>query len=214
MTLNLLNKTFGRVTVVAPAVARVGKSKVWSCICKCGAVNIEISARDLVHGNRKGCGACQDTKHPLYWIWRGILSRCLNKDLPEYKNYGGRGIQVCKEWQEDFYNFVSDVGSRDSKLLSLDRIDVNGNYEPGNVRWADAVTQANNKQNITVGLSDEALIDIYSSKESIDTLSSKYNISSKTIYNIRCFQYSKKATLVCLKLLRPSFFSPQSPPPQ
>lgn len=85
---------------------------------------------------------------PLYGVWAGMKSRCYTTTNKSYKNYGGRGIKVCEEWLNDyisFYNWAITNGYRQG--LSIDRIDVNGNYEPSNCRWADASTQSRNKRN-------------------------------------------------------------------
>lgn len=84
-------------------------------------------------------------KPPLYSIWRGILDRCNNPRITGYKNYGGRGVRVCERWST-YANFEVDMGPRPSPLHSVDRIDVNGNYEPGNCRWASSRVQARNKR--------------------------------------------------------------------
>ena len=86
------------------------------------------------------------TKHPLYRAWKGMRERCNYKKHKDYKSYGGRGIKVCERWNNSFENFLEDVGKKPEKSYSLDRIDFNGNYEPGNVRWADKKTQANNRR--------------------------------------------------------------------
>jgi hypothetical protein len=82
--------------------------------------------------------------HPQYSAWLNMRRRCSNPDHPHYKYYGGRGIRVCKEW-ECFATYLNDVGER-PKGMSLDRIDNNGNYEPGNVRWATKSTQSQNRR--------------------------------------------------------------------
>jgi len=100
------------------------------------------------------------TKHGLcytdeYKIWEGIKKRCKHKEQHRYKNYAGRGIKICDEWKNNFIAFLKYVGPRPSKEHSIDRIDVNGNYEPGNVRWADKFTQARNtrkQKNNTSGI--------------------------------------------------------------
>lgn len=78
--------------------------------------------------------------HPIYTTWKTMKSRCYNVNSPKYKDYGGRGITVCDRWMKDFRLFLEDVGER-PEGTSLDRIDVDGNYEPTNVRWADNSTQ-------------------------------------------------------------------------
>jgi len=75
-----------------------------------------------------------------------MISRCTNKNQADYKNYGGRGISVCRSWLDSFEVFYADVGPKPSPELSIDRIDNEGDYEPGNVRWATAKQQANNKR--------------------------------------------------------------------
>lgn len=83
-------------------------------------------------------------RHPLEYLWFGMLRRCRNPKHHKYPRYGGRGITVCEHWNT-FQNFVQDMGERPSKSHSLDRINNDGNYEPGNVRWATPKEQRNNQ---------------------------------------------------------------------
>ena len=99
----------------------------------------KMSQDRMVHGHSKRSG---DTT--TYRIWRNMLSRCQNANVPAYSNYGGRGISVCSEW-ETFENFLADMGER-PEGLTLDRIDNDGNYEPGNCRWASTSEQGRNKR--------------------------------------------------------------------
>lgn len=157
--IDLTGQKFGRLTVVERAEDYVGKSgnrKVrWLCKCECGKEAI-IRGCDLKDGHTKSCG-CDPKRHNkkhglggtrLYSTWNGMKRRCSNPNDKEYKNYGGRGVKVCDEWIDDFtkfYNWAVSHGYDDN--LTIDRIDVNGNYEPSNCRWVTMKTQQNNKSN-------------------------------------------------------------------
>ncbi len=107
----------------------------------------------------KSCGCYHDeasvvnnTKHggrrkPEFGVWMRMIERCERVLCISYRHYGGRGIKVCDRWRHDFAAFLADVGPRPSPSHSIDRIDVNGHYEPGNVRWATTVEQSRNKRN-------------------------------------------------------------------
>lgn len=85
-------------------------------------------------------------QHPLYVIWDGIKQRCYQKRHKSYPRYGGRGITMCDEWRSDFYKFAEDIGERPAGA-SLDRIDNDSGYQPGNVRWANRAQQSANSVN-------------------------------------------------------------------
>lgn len=85
-------------------------------------------------------------KKPIYYTWSAMISRCTNSNHPDYNNYGGRGISVCDRWRYSFANFYEDVGDRPSPELSIDRINNDGNYEPGNVKWSTRKEQSNNQR--------------------------------------------------------------------
>lgn len=130
----------------------------WKCICDCGRMKI-VYGTALRNGRTKSCGCINGVdglwKHgrissPEYRSWDGMIQRCTNPNAKGYMEYGGRGIRVCDEWR-DFRKFFSDMGERPSPFHSLDRINVNGNYEHGNCRWATIAMQRNNtRRNLVV----------------------------------------------------------------
>ena len=98
-----------------------------------------------VHGNTKhGHSPRNGKESPTYQSWRHMKARCQNPNHPDYKYYGGRGVEVCERWQ-DFANFLADMGER-SEGLTLDRINNEGNYEPGNCRWTTRKEQRQNQR--------------------------------------------------------------------
>jgi len=156
---NIIGKTFNRLTVTgyAPTIRLKNKTRnrVF-CKCKCGNTKIVwISELKRGSGGTGSCGCYRSEilrthaiTHGLsntieYRRWRGMITRCENPRYARFKDYGGRGIKVCKRWRESFLNFLKDMGKRPDGM-SLDRINVNGNYEPQNCRWASRKDQMNN----------------------------------------------------------------------
>lgn len=150
---DLTGQRFGRWLVVGrgtPTHKRY-KPRPWACICECGR-SAEVPGDNLKNGRSRSCGCLRReaiTIHggsgtPAYRSWSGMLHRCYKTTNIGWENYGGRGIKVDKRWH-DFSNFLADMGERPPGK-SLDRIDVNGNYGPGNCRWADASEQSSNQR--------------------------------------------------------------------
>lgn len=151
-------KRFGKLTALEPTTNRVHGKVMWLCRCDCGNFCTVMSTR-LASGHTKSCG-CYNSEHTvlmntthggtysrLYSIWSSMKTRCYNPKSKSYGYYGGRGISVCQEWRNDFSAFrewALSHGYQDN--LTLDRIDGDGSYSPGNCRWATWHEQRTNQR--------------------------------------------------------------------
>lgn len=164
---SLIDRTgqrFGKLTILDRAedyVAKNGKKHVrWRCVCDCGKETV-VDTCQLVSGKTKSCGCLRrgNIKHGgrydrLYKVYSNMKNRCYNKNSNDYKYYGARGISICDEWLNDYKAFKKwaessgyDATSKHGEC-TIDRIDVNGNYEPSNCRWTDMATQCKNRRNV------------------------------------------------------------------
>lgn len=153
--IDLVGEKFFRLTVLRRVESDKNGNSRWECLCKCGLKSI-VYGSSLKNFITKSCGCyAKDpsskanlthgmTKTRTWRVWSGMKTRCDNKNNDNYKYYGGRGITYCERW-ESFGNFYKDMGERPYGM-TLDRINVNGNYEPGNVKWSSPKEQANNRR--------------------------------------------------------------------
>jgi hypothetical protein len=160
--IDLAGQRFGRLTALEPTRrprADGYHAVYWLCRCDCGA-DVTVAARHLGNGHTRSCGCLMretsrrsglaNTRHGRcktleYSSWRAMLTRCYRVDHWNYRFYGGRGIRVCNRWRSSFADFYVDMGPRPPGT-TLDRIDVHGDYEPGNCRWSTWTEQRLNRQ--------------------------------------------------------------------
>lgn len=154
---NLVGQDFGRLTVTERAGSRSGRV-VWKCRCACGKA-VEVVSHALTSGHTTSCGCWRNERNsstqvihgharrgakltPTYKTWQAMMTRCYNPNVESYKDYGGRGVQVCEQWHS-FDNFLTDMGERPPGT-TLDRKDNDRWYTPSNCRWATKAEQASN----------------------------------------------------------------------
>lgn len=183
--LDLTGQRYGRLKVIKYVGIR-RTHKAYLCKCDCGTEKI-ITSSDLRSGRVKSCGCYKQElitdkntthglrDHRLYRIWANMKSRCYNPNSTHYKHYGGRGIQICDQWRNDFkafYDWAMKNGYSDE--LSIDRIDINGDYEPNNCRWATDNEQARNT-------STNKIFTINNESKSLIEWCEIYNINYRTV---------------------------------
>jgi len=157
---SLTGKRFNHL-LVHECIGRRGKYLVYRCTCVCGkeVTRVADELRKKCYKNHScGCKRKRFTTHghtkigkikKSYVTWHGMKDRCHNPKNPKFHLYGGKGVRVCERWL-NYENFFADMGDPPTPKHSIDRIDFNGNYEPGNCRWASYIEQANNKSNNVV----------------------------------------------------------------
>lgn len=156
----MIGKTINKLKVIKESSKRdKSRCKMYECLCECGEIVI-IRSTTLKKGKILSCG-CESNKlhselmkkrntthglsqNPMYQRWLGMKQRCYDVNTINYQNYGGRGIKICNEWRNDFKKFYEYMGDAPGKDYQIDRIDNNGNYEPGNVKWSSRSENATN----------------------------------------------------------------------
>lgn len=153
-------KRVGRLTVIKEMPRPEGERQtLWHVRCDCGVEKFSVMSSSLKSNKTTSCGCYRKEvmsymgvperersfRNKVYNAWNSMVNRCTSPVNRQFPNYGGRGIKVCQRWLESFDAFVDDMGVP-AKDMSLDRIDVNGNYEPSNCRWATSIQQAQNKR--------------------------------------------------------------------
>lgn len=162
---DMTSKRYGRLMAICPTGKRDrAKNRIWKFTCDCGN-SCEIDGYSVRSGKRYQCPTCSaeqvrmssvihgSSESPEFSTWIDIQTRCYNPRSTGYRNYGGRGIRVCDRWRSNFSHFLEDMGKRPTGC-SIDRINNDGDYEPGNCRWATRVDQANNRRTnvfLTIG---------------------------------------------------------------
>lgn len=163
--INLVGQKYGRLSVISRE-SNIGRWSAWLCYCECGK-SLTVKTISLRSGNTKSCGcfraetaSTRFRKHGLknsaeYKIWSLMRDRCNNPNNPKYEYYGGKGVTVCKRW-DDFACFLADMGKRPTEGHTIDRKDGKLNYCPENCRWSTRKEQARNRSN-TVMLTVEGI---------------------------------------------------------
>ena len=191
----LLGRRFGRLTVINYKGRDSNSNHLWEYQCDCGTITT-VRATSLIMGQTQSCGCLTIErareastkhglhKHPLYAIWHQMRERCYNPKCKAYKNYGARNIVICKNWLEDFLNFYNwAMENGYEKDLSIDRKDVNGNYEPNNCRWATPSEQSQNTRRTKI--KPDQLEAIRQDTRSNAKIAKDYGVNESTISRIR-----------------------------
>lgn len=157
---DLKGQKFGQLEVVGLQPKEEGRRYSWMCRCDCGT-SVVVQANRLVSGATRSCGCLgkHGQRHtPEYVAWNNMIQRCENPKHPGYVNYGGRGIEVLPRWKSSFPDFLQDMGKRPDASYSLERKEVNGNYEPNNCTWATPEEQASNtRRNVRFEVDGQSL---------------------------------------------------------
>ena len=197
--IDLTNKRYGALTVLGMSTQRANRNKIqWDCQCDCG-VQKPVLGEGLRGGHTKSCGCARSMagprnpaythglcKHPVYAVWSMMKGRCYAATNSRYADYGGRGIAVCKAWREDVRAFINDMGERPSPQHSIDRIDNDWYYEPGNCRWATTTEQRRNTRDTKLTMKEAKAIR-KDTRRQVD-IAAAYGVSQAVISAIKLYK--------------------------
>lgn len=193
---DLTGQVFGRLTVIERDYSKNNTS--WLCKCECDKIK-STRGNALKSGKTKSCGClnkelsdARKYKHGLnrtkeHVSWCHIKQRCYNTKDKNYHSYGGRGITLFEEWINNpkaFIDYIKSLENYGVEKLSLDRINNDGNYEPGNLRWATRKEQARNRRNITITIETAREIRLLSKNISMKEISRLLNIRYSTVISV------------------------------
>lgn len=194
---DLAGQRFGRLLVVCKATDVGARYTSWLCACDCG-VTSEILTGNLNNGTSRSCGCLKrevaskrflthgHSGTPTHGCWMAMRQRCINPNANGYAHYGARGIAVCDRWLESFENFLADMGERPSLRHSIDRYPNNdGNYEPGNCRWATKTEQMRNTR--ATKLTHQLVQEIHGRREhgeAVKSIAHRLGLHQGSVYNV------------------------------
>lgn len=198
---SVIGRKYGRLHVIRKDVDNQGKSIKYICKCECGN-EVSVIRENLIKGHTRSCGCLKEeiikagahkihgmSKTRIYRIWKDMRRRCNNPSRINYHRYGGRGINVCEDWNTNFvafYDWAMNNGYQDN--LSIDRIDNDAGYYPNNCRWVSNTTQANNRRN-------NRYLEFEGKKRTISEWSSETGLSQTVIESRLNLGWDVKRTL-------------------